>query len=108
MRLYDHYRFRFVTKASATKAKGSMTLTQKPMTLDTTSGWTDSYYDPKTLKFADRMIFSGTMHGGSAAAAHAQPSIQQVRSAAKAPGTAAASAAHVRAPRKTTAKKSLR
>jgi phosphatidylserine/phosphatidylglycerophosphate/cardiolipin synthase-like enzyme len=98
MRLYDHYRFRFVTKASATKSKGSMKITQKPMTLDTTNGWTDSYYDPASLKFADRMIFSGTLHVGS---------IQQVRSAAKAPGTAAASAAHVRAPRKTAAKKKV-
>jgi phosphatidylserine/phosphatidylglycerophosphate/cardiolipin synthase-like enzyme len=104
MRLYDHYRFRFVAKSKATKSKGAMKITQKPMTLDTTSGWTDGYYDPANLKFADRVIFSGMIRGGSAAAL-AQPSIQQVRSDAKAPGTAAASAAHVRPPRKPPAKK---
>jgi hypothetical protein len=96
MRLYDHYRFRFVSKSAATKTAGTMKVVQKPMTLDTTNGWTDDYYDATRLKYVDRMLFSGVMHGGAPSlpppggSLSAAPSIQQVRAAANAPGTASA------------------
>jgi phosphatidylserine/phosphatidylglycerophosphate/cardiolipin synthase-like enzyme len=70
MRLYDHYRFRFVSKPPPSAAKKAATAKTpaapvKPLVLDTTNGWTNAYYDPTKLKFADRMVFSGVMHGGT-------------------------------------------
>jgi phosphatidylserine/phosphatidylglycerophosphate/cardiolipin synthase-like enzyme len=104
MRLYDHYRFRFVTKASATESKAAMRMKEKPMTLDPTDGWTNNYYDPTNLKYADRLIFSGSTPLGS--------SVQEVRAAAGAQGTADAPAARKKAaakkksrPKKAPAKK---
>lgn len=94
MRLYDHYRFRFVSSAQAKKVAGKMAITHKPLTLDTTNGWTNDYYDPTKLKYADRMVFSGVMRGGApppplaSGASETAMSIQQVRAAANAPGTA--------------------
>ncbi|MGA2271526.1 MAG: phospholipase D-like domain-containing protein [Bryobacteraceae bacterium] len=112
MRLYDHYRFRFVSGSVATKTAGTMKLAQKPMTLDITDGWTKDYYDPTKLKYADRMVFSGMIHGGAppppppGGNVPAASSIQQVRAAAKAPGTASAPAsAKTAAPKKVVAKK---
>ena len=104
MRLYDHYRFRFITnppssvakKAAAARAPSpaAPAVPPTPLLLDTTSGWTDRYYDPANLKFADRMVFSGVMHGGTPpaapAGAPAPASIQQVRASNQAPGTASA------------------
>jgi phosphatidylserine/phosphatidylglycerophosphate/cardiolipin synthase-like enzyme len=100
MRLYDHYRFRFVQNppksetAAATPAKPTP---QKPLTLYTTDEWTNDYYDATKLKFADRMVFSGVLHGGTpppaAPGATSQASIQQVRASNHAPGTATFAAA---------------
>lgn len=99
LRLYDHYRFRFVLnppKSAAKKSPGATTkkAPTKPLVLDTTNGWTNDYYDPTSLKFADRVVFSGTMHGGtpltSVAGQPAAASIQQVRASNQAPGTATA------------------
>lgn len=102
LRLYDHYRFRFVTKAgTAVKNKGKV-LTQAPFFLDSTDGWTNPYYDPTTLKFADRVVFSGAMKGGSAGETDAT-TIQKVRAKAGAQGTANAKPAPK--PRKKPAKK---
>lgn len=88
LRLYDHYRFRFVTGQSAAKKGGKATLVHAPFYLDPTDGWTNDYYDPTKLKFADRVVFSGSVSGHPASAQAPGPSIQQIRNAAKAPGTA--------------------
>ncbi len=105
MRLYDHYRFRFVSNPPPSAAKKSQAATKnaspaKPLLLDTTNGWTNAYYDPANLKFADRMVFSGVMHGGtpppSTAASLAPASIQQVRASSGAPGTASAGVKAIR------------
>lgn len=87
LRLYDHYRFRFVTKEGTTIKNKRRVLTQTPIYLDSTDNWTNDYYDPTKLKYADRTVFSGSLkgHAESSTGAH---SIQQVRSAAGAPGTA--------------------
>jgi hypothetical protein len=61
-----------------------MTLTHAPLTLDATDRWTTDYYDPSKLKYADRMVFSGAMHGGDlrpGAENVGKVSIQQTRSA---------------------------
>ena len=109
LRLYDHYRFRFATSQDS---KGKTAAKTKnghpaPMTLDTTDGWTGDYYDPTKLKYADRMVFSGMIQGTSGAGRKAgvTPSIQRVRAAAKAPGTATAVAAETTPAKKAATKK---
>jgi phosphatidylserine/phosphatidylglycerophosphate/cardiolipin synthase-like enzyme len=99
MRLYDHYRFRYVSQARVKKSAGQVKVTHKPLTLDTTNGWTNDYYDPTKLKYADRLVFSGMMHGGDARPGTpfvAKMSIQQARAEAAAPGTAGSAARKVR------------
>ncbi len=110
MRLYDHYRFRFVTKSATTKKTAAKT-PQQPLTLYTDDTWTNDYYDPTKLKYADRIVFSGVMHGGTppsstpGRAVSVTSTIQQVRDTAKAPGTAgAAVAARKAAPKQTSAR----
>jgi phosphatidylserine/phosphatidylglycerophosphate/cardiolipin synthase-like enzyme len=93
LRLYDHYRFRFVTKEQSTVKSGAKAVKRAQIVLDSTDGWTGAYYDPTNLKFADRVIFSGTASGdGSAPTMVAARSIQQIRSNAAAAGTANAGA----------------
>lgn len=62
MRIFDHYRFRFVTAGQAKKSK------TKPPHLTPDDGWTDDYYDRTKLKFADRLVFSGTVDNQDAGA----------------------------------------
>lgn len=103
LRLYDHYRFRYVTKESSTTKDGSKALTHAPIYLDSTDKWTNDYYDPTSLKYADRVIVSGTMKGVGVAGRAVAASIQQVRAHAGAPGTANAgtvSKSHKRKPSK--------
>lgn len=88
LRLYDHYRFRYVTKEGTTVKEKAKALTQAPIYLDDTDKWTDDYYDPTQLKFADRLVFSGSLKGHGDPAVAGEPSIQQVRAKAGAPGTA--------------------
>src|SRR5262249_34396228 len=80
MRIYDHYRYRFV-EADAAKKKNA-----KPPTLTSDDSWSKDYFDPQALKHADRMIFSGAMGNQSASAAvHAgpqAPSMQKLRAKA--------------------------
>ena len=97
LRLYDHYRFRFVAStAKKAPAKAASAVPQQPMTLHPDDSWTNDYYDATTLKYADRMVFSGMLHGGSSAAplpggtAVPVASVQQVRQMAGAAGTASA------------------
>jgi hypothetical protein len=79
MRIYDHYRYRFV-QGHTKKTEG------KPPTLTGNDSWTKDYFDPKALKNADRLIFSGAMaNQGVSAAVHANaksPSVQKLRAAA--------------------------
>jgi phosphatidylserine/phosphatidylglycerophosphate/cardiolipin synthase-like enzyme len=105
LRLYDHYRFRFVTGQKMGKVGGKPALTQAPFFLSDTDSWTDDYYDPAKLKFADRVVFSGTVSGGPTPPAPApglaaSRTIQQIRSSAQAPGTAEAAPSSPPAPRK--------
>jgi hypothetical protein len=88
LRIYDHYRFRYVTKEGSTVKSGSKALTHAPIYLESTDKWTDDYFDPTSLKYADRGIVSGTMKGSGATSTTAATSIQQVRARAGAPGTA--------------------
>jgi hypothetical protein len=53
MRLYDHYRFRFVAKTSQTAAPA----------LTPDDSWTDRYFRERSLNFADRVTFAGTGGG---------------------------------------------
>ena len=99
LRLYDHYRFRFKSRPKVKRDAGKMTLTHAPLTLDTTDRWTTDYYDPSKLKYADRMVFSGAMHGGDlrpGAENVGKVSIQQTRSAVGAIGSAGGAAKKVR------------
>lgn len=54
MRLYDHYRFRFIAQQQAKSGKK-----QKPLFLRPDDSWTDPYFDPKSLKMSDRLRFAG-------------------------------------------------
>jgi phosphatidylserine/phosphatidylglycerophosphate/cardiolipin synthase-like enzyme len=108
MRLYDHYRFRFISQAAAKKAGSKMVVSHKPLTLDPTDGWTTDYYDPTKLKYADRMVFSGLMRGGDVNQQVTNvptASIQKTRAAAGAPGTAGAPARQARMRKKTRKRK---
>ena len=64
MRFYDHYRARWVHQSSK-KSKGKNT-TQAHVKgshgweLETSDAWTDGYFDPGSLKHADRIRFAGT------------------------------------------------
>jgi phosphatidylserine/phosphatidylglycerophosphate/cardiolipin synthase-like enzyme len=89
LRLYDHYRFRYVTKQGTAVKGKAKTLTHTAIYLDDTDKWTNDYYDPTKLKFADRMVFSGALKGqGEPPASVGELSIQQVRGNAGALGTA--------------------
>lgn len=73
LRIYDHYRYRFVCSQQAKKQKGKKKLSPPHLTED--SSWTDDYYDPRKLKYADRLVFSGSVRNAEAAAdVHTQPS----------------------------------
>jgi phosphatidylserine/phosphatidylglycerophosphate/cardiolipin synthase-like enzyme len=80
MRIFDHYRFRFV-EAEAAKKKQAKTPLLKP-----DDSWTKEYFDHSTLQFADRMIFSGDIenHAASASVAPAphRASVQRIRAMA--------------------------
>jgi len=56
LRIYDHYRFRFVAKdiyhSKASKAKGPR--------LTPNDSWTKPYFDAKELKMTDRLRFAGS------------------------------------------------
>jgi PLD-like domain len=82
MRIYDHYRYRFVEAKAAKKKK------PKPPTLTADDSWTTDYFDSTTLKYADRLIFSGSIGNQAASAAAvagpAPASIQRVRAKAAA------------------------
>jgi phosphatidylserine/phosphatidylglycerophosphate/cardiolipin synthase-like enzyme len=54
MRLYDHYRFRFIAREKEKTGKE-----QKPLFLRPDDSWTDPYFNPKSLKMNDRLKFSG-------------------------------------------------
>lgn len=51
LRIYDHYRFRFKVNQPA-RARGF-----RPFTLDTDDSWTNSYFNPGSLKMVDRERF---------------------------------------------------
>jgi phosphatidylserine/phosphatidylglycerophosphate/cardiolipin synthase-like enzyme len=87
LRIYDHYRYRYVTKQKLSTKTASGTAPGQAFYLDETDGWTQPYYDPTSLKYADRLAFSGQL---AASAAHGadRPTIQQIREKAGAPGTA--------------------
>lgn len=51
LRIYDHYRFRFKVTQPA-KARGF-----RPFALDADDGWTNSYFNPGSLKMVDRERF---------------------------------------------------
>jgi phosphatidylserine/phosphatidylglycerophosphate/cardiolipin synthase-like enzyme len=53
MRLYDHYRFRFISQEDAKKK------TKKPPVLATDNSWTDRYYTHGSLHESDRLRFAG-------------------------------------------------
>lgn len=81
MRIYDGYRFRYVTARPAAKRL-------PPPTLTVDDRWLRAYFDPNSLKFADRMVFSGCVANQGASAATQEkslikPSIQMMRAAAK-------------------------
>lgn len=80
LRVYDGYRFRYV-EASATK-NGKK---PKPVHLTPDDSWTNDYYDPGKLKYADRVVFSGAISNeGVSAAVHLKPrtaSVQKTRAA---------------------------
>lgn len=86
LRLYDHYRFRFATSARSKAKGGKKGTTLPPLYLTEDDSWTDPYYDPTQLKYADRIVFSGCASG--AAGSPGGENIQQIRSQAQAPGTA--------------------
>ena len=112
LRLYDHYRFRYVTSQKSKNVGGKQTLVHAPFYLDETDGWTNDYYDPTKLKFADRVVFSGSVTGGptppppppGASALASNPTIQQIRSANQAPGTAGGLVNKTSAPKKSARK----
>lgn len=83
MRIYDGYRFRFV---SSHPDKGKKVT---PPMLTPDDSWAKDYFDATTLKFADRMIFSGIMQNQTASAAVPEnvavpKSVQAVKAAAQA------------------------
>jgi phosphatidylserine/phosphatidylglycerophosphate/cardiolipin synthase-like enzyme len=82
MRIFDQYRYRYV------QAKMAKLKHPKPPLLTADDSWTKEYFDPSTLKYADRMIFSGAMANHAASATvHSKPqaeSIQRRRAKAKA------------------------
>jgi len=49
IRLYDHYRFRSLHEHSTSN---------KPLMLNSTDAWAKPYYDPKNIKFRERLVFS--------------------------------------------------
>lgn len=80
MRIYDHYRYRFM-EAEAAKKKHP-----KPPTLTIDDSWAKDYFDANSLKNADRLVFSGAMGNQAASAAihHGAHgiSVQKLRAAA--------------------------
>lgn len=54
MRLYDHYRFRFISQSKLRSGQK-----QKPLFLTPNDSWTNSYFNPKSLKMSDRLRFAG-------------------------------------------------
>jgi hypothetical protein len=50
IRLYDHYRFRSLHEHSTSN---------KPLVLSSTDAWVKPYYDPKNIKFHERLVFAG-------------------------------------------------
>ncbi|HYM78882.1 MAG TPA: phospholipase D-like domain-containing protein [Candidatus Dormibacteraeota bacterium] len=83
MRIYDHYRFRYVTSHPTAKRRTT------PPTLTPNDSWLEPYFDPNTLKYADRLVFSGYIANQGASAANQEksllkPSIQTLRAAAQA------------------------
>jgi phosphatidylserine/phosphatidylglycerophosphate/cardiolipin synthase-like enzyme len=54
MRLYDHYRFRYNTKARSGRGPAGR------LVLATDASWTDRYYAPQSLEYFERMRFSMT------------------------------------------------
>jgi phosphatidylserine/phosphatidylglycerophosphate/cardiolipin synthase-like enzyme len=83
MRLFDHYRYRYV------EAKTAKQKNHKSPVLTPDDTWTKDYFYPSTLKYADRMIFSGAMtNQGASASVHPKPqppSIQKFRALAAQP-----------------------
>ena len=56
MRIYDHYRFRYSAKESTKTGKP-----MKPPVLIGNDSWTDPYFEEGSLKYLDRLYFSGSM-----------------------------------------------
>jgi phosphatidylserine/phosphatidylglycerophosphate/cardiolipin synthase-like enzyme len=74
MRIFDHYRYRYI------QAKQKKMKNREPPQLRPNDTWTTPYFDPTTLKHADRMIFSGAASNSAAAAAvHAKRSVKSIQ-----------------------------
>jgi len=56
LRVYDHYRFRYVAKDIYTSEKTKA----KAPKLTPDDSWTKPYFDAKELKMTDRLRFTGT------------------------------------------------
>jgi len=56
MRLYDHYRFRWLTRQAAKGSKGKSATGESP-TLALDDSWTKDYFGGDPMKTADRVRF---------------------------------------------------
>jgi phosphatidylserine/phosphatidylglycerophosphate/cardiolipin synthase-like enzyme len=67
LRIYDHYRFRYVEGKAAAKKRA------QPPTLTPDDSWTDDYFDSTKLKYADRLRFVGDPEHQAKTASPAHP-----------------------------------
>jgi phosphatidylserine/phosphatidylglycerophosphate/cardiolipin synthase-like enzyme len=72
LRIYDHYRYRYVqaTGANNKTGKNSQKASGKkaPPHLTPDDSWTNDYFDKAKLKYADRLVFSGSTSNRDASA----------------------------------------